>query len=71
MTPEQSYGKAKMLRIRADELVDEGRYVDAEQMQDAAEAIDSAASQQAHPWRTLVVWLSQSLRRRLRQGLFR
>ena len=65
---EEAYGKAKMLRMRAAELVQEERYVDADQMFDAAAAIEAFASQQSHPWRRWAERLLRSLPQRLRQG---
>lgn len=75
MRPEDelaAYNKAKLLLGRADELVDEGRYTDADQMRDAAFAIERlCASPQDHLLRKWAVWLVRVLQKALRQGLFR
>ena len=65
---EEAYGKAEMLRMRAEELVQEERYVDADQMFDAATAIETFASQQSRPWRRWAERLLRSLPQRLRRG---
>lgn len=65
---EEAYGKADMLRMRAKELVQEERYVDADQMFDAAVVIEAFASRQSHPWRMWAARLSRSLLQRLRLG---
>lgn len=75
MRPEDelaAYNKAKLLLARADELVDEGRFADADQMRDAACAIEQLdASPPTHPWRSRAVWLVQVLQKALRRGLSR